>query len=105
MRAHLTEIRSAFRGRSTGFTVVAILCVVLLGALAAIQVAHFHSNQTLADHCPLCVSLHSAAPVAVAIAAAIMLVQIGRSTPVLEQHFVPRRRNAKLFTRPPPVGY
>jgi hypothetical protein len=104
LRAHPTGIRSAFRGRSTGFAVVAILCVVLLGVLAAVQVAHFHSNQTLADHCPLCVSLHSAAPVAAAIAAAIILVQIGRSMPVPEQYFVPRRRYAKLFTRPPPVG-
>jgi len=77
---------------------------VLLGVLAAVQVAHFHSNQTLADHCPLCVSVHSAAPVAMAAAAAIMLVQIGRSTPVVEQQFATRRRDAKLFTRPPPVG-
>ncbi len=105
MRAQNTGIRSAFRGKSTAFSVVAILCVVLLGVLAFVQVVHFHSNQTLADHCPLCVSLHSAAPVAAAVAAAIMLVQIGRSTPVLEQHFVPRRRIAKLFTRPPPVGF
>ena len=103
MRA-LPTGRFAIRGRSTAITVVAILCVVLLGVLAAVQVAHFHSNQTLADHCPLCVSLHSAAPLASAIAAAISLVQIGRSTLVAEQHFVPRRRNAKLFTRPPPIG-
>ena len=105
MRSLPTGIRFAIRGRSTAFTVVAILCVVLLGMLAAVQVAHFHSNQTLADHCPLCVSLHPAAPAASAIAAAIMLVQIGKSTPVTEQHFIPRRRNTKLFTRPPPIGY
>jgi hypothetical protein len=103
LRAHPRGIRSAFRGKSTALAVVAILCVVLLGVLSAVQVAHFHSNQTLADHCPLCVSLHSAAPAAAAIAAAIMLVQIGRSTPVFEQRFLARRRHAKLFTRPPPV--
>lgn len=105
MRAHSAAIRSAFRGKSTVISVVAILCVVLLGVLAAVQVAHVHSNQTLADHCPLCVSLHSAAHVAAAVAAAIMLVQIGRSTPRFEQQFVPRRRNAELFTRPPPVWF
>ncbi|HTH41946.1 MAG TPA: hypothetical protein VL498_02215 [Terracidiphilus sp.] len=105
MRAHTPGIRSAFRGRSTALSVVAILCVVLLGVLATVQVAHFHSSQTLADHCPLCVSLHSAAPAAAAMAAAIVLVQIGRSTPAFELRFVPRRRNAELFTRPPPARY
>lgn len=105
MRAQATGIRSAFRGRSTAFSVVVVLCVILLGVLAAVQVAHFHSSQTLADHCPLCVSLHSVAPIAAVAAAAIMLVQIGRSAPVSEQHVVLRRRNAKLFTRPPPVGF
>jgi ABC-type phosphate transport system permease subunit len=105
LRAYNTGIRTALRGKSTVLTVVAILCVALLGVLAAVQVAHFHSNETLADHCPLCVSLHSAAPVAAVVAAAILLVQIGRSTPVLEQQFVPRRRNSKLYTRPPPAGF
>ena len=105
MRAQTTGFSSALRGRSTAFSVAVILCVVLLGVLAAVQVAHFHSSQTLADHCPLCVSLHSVAPVAATAAAAIMLVQIGRSAPVSERHVVLRRRNAKLFTRPPPVGF
>ena len=105
LRAQTTGFRSAFRGRSTVFSVVVILCVVLLGVLAAVQVAHFHSNQTLSDHCPLCVSMHSVAPIAAAMAATIMLVQIGRSAPAAEQHVVLRRRNAKLFTRPPPVAF
>jgi hypothetical protein len=82
--------------------VVAILCVLLLGLLAAVQVAHFHSNQTLADHCPLCVSLHSVAPIASVAAVAILLIQIGRSNPILEQQLAARRRDTWLFTRPPP---
>jgi hypothetical protein len=84
--------------------VVALLCVLLLGLLAAVQVAHFHSNQSVSDHCPLCASAHSAAPLAVAALGAILLVQVGRSTPVLERHAIARCRSSKLFTRPPPTG-
>jgi hypothetical protein len=103
LRALSTGIRSALRGRSIALPVVAILCVLLLGMLTAVQVAHFHSNQTVADHCPLCVSVHSAAPVAAAALASIFLVQIGRSAPILEQQFVAHRRDTRLYTRPPPA--
>lgn len=98
-----TGIRSAMRGKSRALPVIAILCVLILGLLAALQVAHFHSSQTLADHCPLCVSIHSAAPIAAAAAAAILLIQIGRSSPALETAQVARRRDERLFTRPPPL--
>jgi hypothetical protein len=43
--------------------VVTILCLVLLALFAIVQVAHVHSDETAADHCPLCISMHSAAPV------------------------------------------
>jgi hypothetical protein len=104
LRALITGIRSAFRGKPTGLPVVAILCILLLCLLATVQVAHFHSNQTLADHCPLCVSLHSAAPLASFVAAAILLIKIGRSAPILERQIVARRRDTWLFTRPPPAN-
>jgi len=102
LRGFTRAIRSAMRGKSKALPVIAILCVFILGLLTAVQVAHFHSSQTLADHCPLCVSIHSAAPIAAAAAAAILLIQIGRSTPVMETRPVVRRRNARLYTRPPP---
>ena len=105
LRALTRGIRSAMRGKSRTLRVIAILCVLILGLLAALQVAHFHASQSLADHCPLCVSLHSAAPIAAAAAAAILLIQIGRSAPALEMAFVVRRRNERLFTRPPPLSF
>jgi hypothetical protein len=83
--------------------VVTLLCLVLLALFAVAQVAHVHSDESAADHCPLCISMHSAAPVEAA-AAAVLLVQVG--TPVLaaEKRAAVRNWNPKLFTRPPPAG-
>jgi len=74
-----------------------------MALLAVVQVAHFHANETLADHCPLCVSMHTAAPVAVA-AAAVVLVQIGAPAPVYRARTAVRNWHPKLFTRPPPAA-
>ena len=71
--------------------------------LAVVQVAHMHSLDTDADHCPLCIAMHSAAPVAV-IAAVVILI---RSEPLLrfyEARAIVRHWHPKLFTRPPPAG-
>ncbi len=83
-------------------TVIA-LCVVLLALLAVVQVAHIHSLDSDADHCPLCIVMHTAAPVAVT-AAVVVLVQIQSSAPVFEPRTIVRHWHPKLFTRPPPAG-
>jgi len=83
--------------------VLAVLCLVLMALLAVVQVAHLHADQAVADHCPLCVSMHSAAPAAAA-AVAVVLVQVGIPTSVLEERALVRHWNPKLFTRPPPTG-
>lgn len=80
-----------------------MLCLILLALLAVAQVAHSHPLQSDADHCPLCIVMHTAAPVAVA-AAAIVLVRIGGITPVFEPCPAPRHRHPKLYTRPPPAS-
>ena len=82
---------------------VALVCLVLLALLAVVQVAHLHSNESDADHCLLCVVMHTAAPVAVA-AAVVVLVQVGSSLPQVEPAPVYRRRQSRLFIRPPPAG-
>jgi hypothetical protein len=97
------QFRTKRRAKSGTWPVVTVLCLILLALLAVVQVAHFHSNETVADHCPLCISMHSIVPVAVA-AAAVVLVQVGASTPVLEERAVVRNWSPKLFTRPPPAG-
>jgi hypothetical protein len=79
------------------------VCLVLLALLAVVQVAHVHPLESDADHCPLCIVMHSAAPVAVA-AAVVVLVKIGAPAPVFAVRAAVRLWHPKLFTRPPPAG-
>lgn len=93
-------------GRAKASTLpVVLLCLVLLALLAVVQVAHFHSDPTAADHCPLCIAMHSATPVVAAATAIIVLVQIGVSSPIVETRLVVPQRYSKLYTRPPPDGF
>jgi hypothetical protein len=103
----LTGFQPHFRGDSgpkpRAFGVAALLCLALLALLAVAQVAHMHPLESDADHCPLCIVLHTAAPVAV-VAAVVVLVQVGPPAPVFEPRTVTRHRHPKLFTRPPPTA-
>ena len=102
----MTQIQSQFggkgRAKSKTLPVVAVLCLVLLALLTVVQVAHTHFDEAAADHCPLCISMHSAAPVAES-AAVVILVQIGTSAPAIQKRAAVRNWNPKLFTRPPPT--
>ncbi len=83
--------------------VAAVVCFVLLALLAVVQVAHVHPLDTDADHCPLCIVMHSAAPVAFA-AAIITLVQVGIFAPVAAERAIVRHGHPTFFIRPPPIG-
>ncbi len=78
-----------------------VVCLVLMALLAVVQVAHFHSNAADADHCALCIVMHSAAPVAAA-AAIIVFVQLGLFTQPAKARVAVRYWHPQLFTRPPP---
>jgi hypothetical protein len=70
--------------------------------LAFVQVAHVHSVDTDADHCSLCIVLHSAAaPVAVAVLA-IVLVSFEAVAPVFAIRPLGILWHRQLFIRPPP---
>jgi hypothetical protein len=101
----LTRRAERHRNRKTpqSFVVATVVCLVLLALLAIVQVAHVHPLESDADHCPLCIAIHAAAPVAVA-AAAIILVQVGTPVPVLEPRSILRHWHPNLFTRPPPAA-
>jgi uncharacterized membrane protein YqhA len=103
----LTGLQALFRrqhrGRLSLLPVVAGLCLVLLATLSIAQVTHLHSNPVDADHCQLCIVMHTAAPVT-AVATAIVLVELGASAPQAEPIAIPRQRQLRLFIRPPPVS-
>jgi hypothetical protein len=80
---------------------VVLVCLALLALLTVVQVAHVHSIGTDTDHCPLCVVLHTAAPIAAA-AAMIVLVQIDVPAPELEVRAATDLWFRQLFIRPPP---
>ena len=80
------------------------MCLILLALLAVVQVAHFHAQDTDADHCPLCIVMHTAAPVATA-ATIVVLVKIGTPEPIApDVRAIIRYWHPILFTRPPPTG-
>jgi hypothetical protein len=95
--------RGKYRARQSFLPVVAIVCLVLLTLLSVAQVAHLHSSDTDADHCQLCIVMHTLAPVAAA-AAAIVMVQLGASAPQAEPIVIVLQRQLRLFIRPPPVS-
>jgi len=80
---------------------VVLVCLALLALLTFIQVAHVHSVNTDADHCPICVVLHTAAPLAVA-AAVIVLVAMKAFVPQVEVRPICTQWQRQLFIRPPP---
>lgn len=79
-----------------------LLCLLLLTLVTFVQVAHVHPATTDADHCPICVVMHSAAPVAV-VAAAIVFARASAPVPVPAVHSVVRHWHCSLFNRPPPT--
>ena len=82
---------------------IAVLCLVLLAILAVAQVAHLHPSQTDADHCQLCIVMHTVVPTAIA-AAVIVIVQLGASAPQADPIVIARQRQIRLFIRPPPIS-
>ena len=111
MTGPVTRFATIFRGKRSPrnavwpglLPAVAVLCLILLATLAVAQVAHLHPSQSDADHCQLCIAMHTVAPVATA-AAIIIIVQLGASTPQAEPIVVARQRQIRLFIRPPPVS-
>jgi TRAP-type C4-dicarboxylate transport system permease small subunit len=96
----LTALYSSKRVRPTAYVVV-LVCLALLALLTFIQVAHVHTVNTDADHCPICVVLHTAAPLALA-AAIIVLVEVGAFLAQIEVRPIRSQSQRQLFIRPPP---
>jgi hypothetical protein len=88
--------------RSRYLPLMGVVCILLVALLTTIQVTHVHKVGVDTSACPLCVILHSAAPVTPA-AAAVVLVSIGIPAPVFKTRAITRYWQPKFFTRPPPA--
>jgi hypothetical protein len=89
-------------GRLWAMRATTLICVVLLTLLTFVQVAHVHPVTADADHCPLCMVMHSAAPVAV-VTPAMVFSTASVPVPVPVVHTVARPWHCSLFNRPPPT--
>ncbi len=104
MSGYKSQTRMDRRQKPRAFGWAAALCLALLVLFALVQVAHVHAVDSDADHCPICIVMHSAAPVAAA-TVAILLVRLNApAPPLLEARAVIRYWHPTLFTRPPPSG-
>lgn len=83
---------------------VTVVCLILLALLAVAQVMHVHASASDADHCTLCVAMHSVVPIVI-MSITVVRVRLGIPPPaILEVRFIPRHWHPTLFTRPPPVS-
>ncbi len=80
-----------------------VICVLLAALIATIEVTHVHKVGADTSHCPLCIVLHTAAPVAPT-AAIVVVVPIGRPAQLFKSRAIIRFWRPKFFTRPPPAG-
>ena len=104
MTVFQTDFNKDRRSKPLAFGLAAMLCLALLALLTVVQVAHIHALDRTADQCPLCIVMHSAAPVA-AVSAAVVLVRTRAVSPAFEERAVVRQWHPKLFTRPPPFSH
>jgi len=88
-------------GKARALRASSLICVLLLALLAFVQVTHVHPV-TDSDNCSICVVMHSAAPVAAAVAPVMVTTTTALVVaPVIR--IVSRQWDYTLFNRPPPV--
>jgi len=102
-RSRLTHDGKRHGPRSRGMVAIALLCLALLAMLAVAQAVHTHANPTDADHCQLCITMHTVVPTAVTMVA-LILVELAQTAPVPGVRAASRQLHPQLFIRPPPMG-
>lgn len=99
----LTAHLRAQRGSQSFRLLVVGMCLVVLSLLAVAQVTHLHPNQSDADHCQLCIVMHTLVPITAA-AAVVVMVQVAALDSKADPVVVATQRQFRLFIRPPPVS-
>ena len=98
----LTSSRSR-SSRSRTFRAGVLVCIVLFALLSLMLIPHVHRTPSDAEHCALCITMHTAVSVTVAIAA-IVLVRLGVARSVVQTAEYIRYWHPQLFIRPPPLA-
>jgi hypothetical protein len=101
----LTSIREHlqrdYRSEPRSIWPAVVVCLVLIALLAMAQITHVHAVDGDADHCPLCIAMHSVVPF-VALVVAVVLVRISSTAPPLREiSAIVRYWHPALFVRPP----
>lgn len=104
LRRNQAGSRGGSNSKQTALRLATVVCLVLLAFLAVVQVMHVHASDSDADHCTLCVAMHSVVPLVIMLIT-VVLVRIGSPAPVfLEVCAITRYWPSTLFIRPPPIG-
>jgi hypothetical protein len=99
-QTNLRKKRGSKVGRSP---LVILVCLALMTLLATIQTTHEHKVGANTSCCPLCIILHSTAPVAPT-TAVIVVVAFSLVALVFKPRALVRYWSPKFITRPPPAG-
>jgi hypothetical protein len=103
LRRSEAGLRSGFHSKQSALKVAAVVCLVLFALLAVAQVMHVHASAGDADHCTLCVAMHSVAPIVIMLIT-VPLARIEVLRPGLfEGRAITRYWHPTLFIRPPPA--
>jgi p-aminobenzoyl-glutamate transporter AbgT len=104
LRGNQAHLRDGSHSKQKALRVAAIVCLILLALLAVVQVMHVHASDSDADHCTLCVAMHSVVPILIMLIM-VVLVRIEVLTQgYLEVRAITRYWHPNLFIRPPPVS-
>jgi hypothetical protein len=97
-----THSRNSFHPKPDALRAAMAVCLILLILLAVVHVAFAHSIDTDADHCPLCIVMHSVLQLLI-LMVAVLLVRIATTAAIwVAVRSIIRYWHPTLFTRPPP---
>jgi hypothetical protein len=104
LKRNQAGLRSGSHSKQSALKVVTVVCLVLLALLAVTQVMHVHASDSDADHCTLCVAMHSVVPIVIMLIMVVLVRIEVLASAFVEIRAISRYWHPTLFTRPPPAG-
>jgi hypothetical protein len=104
LRRNQAGLRSGSHSKQSALKVATVVCLVLLAFLAVAQVMHVHASGSDADHCTLCVAMHSVVPLVIMLITVVLVRIEVLALGLLEVRPITRYFYPTLFIRPPPAA-